>query len=238
MGAGSPRGGARRSRAVGALLAALTLVLIGGGCGGGKAPVLAQRPRLPHDRWTHARAVFRQKCAGCHALADAGAHGRRSDLDRSGLAYAPHAAAVAHRVMLHGGPGMPVWKEMLPPQDFDALARYVAAVAGKQVPVRPAVRTTPVPPRRDRFVYARTLFDEICASCHRLADAGARGGYVDMDHSPLSESTQRVELATFVMTNGYHAGMPAFRGILTDREFDALVDYVATVAGAPRAGGG
>ncbi|HYV14449.1 MAG TPA: c-type cytochrome [Conexibacter sp.] len=233
---GAESAGRTRRSSVAGLIAVLALVV--GGCGGGSASVAVHHPRLPHDRWTHARALFRVKCAGCHALADAGAHGRRSDLDHSGLAYAPHATAIARRVMLHGGPGMPVEEEMMPPEDFDALARYVAAVAGRHVPARPPVRTTPVPARRDRFVYARTLFDEICASCHRLADAGARSGYVDMDHSPLSESTQRPELARFVMRHGYHAGMPAFKGILTEREFNALVDYVAAVAGAPGARGG
>jgi mono/diheme cytochrome c family protein len=217
--------------------ASIVALAIGGGCGGG-APVTARRLRLPHDHFSHARTLFREKCAGCHALADAGAHGRRSDLDHSGLAYAPRPAAVARSAMEHGAPGMPTWGELMPREDFDGLVHYVATVAGRRVGPRPPVPRVQPPRRRDGFTYARSLFDEICASCHRLADAGARIGKVDMDHSPLSESTQRLELARFVMRHGYHAGMPAFKGVLTDREFDALVAYVSTVAGAPSGGGG
>jgi mono/diheme cytochrome c family protein len=226
----------RRQLVMTAAIAALAIAVAG--CGGGEAPATVRRLRLPHDRFSHVRAVFREKCAGCHALADAGAHGRRSDLDHSGLAYAPRPAAVARAAMEHGAPGMPKWEELMPREDFDGLVHYVATVAGRPVGPRPPAPRVRTPRRRDRFTYARALFDEICASCHRLADAGARIGKVDMDHSPLSESTQRPELAYFVMRHGYHAGMPAFKGVLTDREFDALVDYVSTVAGAPLRGGG
>ena len=225
-----------RCSVVAATLIAVLAIAVGG-CGNSPEPAVRQ-PRLPHDRFSRARAVFREKCAGCHALADAGAHGRRSDLDHSGLAYAPHAAAVARSAMEHGAPGMPKWGELMPREDFDGLVRYVSAVAGKRVGPRPPAPHVPTPRRRDRFAYARALFDEICAGCHRLADAGARIGKADMDHSPLSESTQRPELAFFVMRHGYHAGMPAFKGVLTEREFTALVDYVSTVAGAPSRGGG
>jgi mono/diheme cytochrome c family protein len=230
--------GAHAVRRVVVAAASIAAVAAAGGCGGGQQAAAVRHLRLPHDRWSHARAVFREKCSGCHALADAGAHGRRSDLDRSGLAFTPHPVAVVRTAMEHGAPGMPVWEEMMPPEDFDGLVHYVATVAGTRVAPRPPAPHVRAPRRRDRYTYARTLFDEICATCHMLADAGAHIGRFDMDHSPLSESTQRSALARFVMTMGYHAGMPAFKGVLTDREFDALAAYITKVAGAPLRNGG
>jgi mono/diheme cytochrome c family protein len=224
----------RRRRLAAAVLAGA--LALASGCGGGAArPDARVRATLPLDRWSQARAIFRVKCAQCHTLADAGAHGRRSDLDSSSLVTSPRARAIARQAILHGGPGMPVWTEMMSPRDLGALTAYVVAVAGKRVPPRPPAPTTPVSLRRDRFTYARGLFDEICASCHRLADAGATIGAFDMDRSPLAESTQRPELARLVMEMGYHAGMPAFRHVLSEREFNALVAYISTVAGHPGA---
>lgn len=234
--------GAARARCV-AAFAASALLVLAAGCGGSAPQQLpvAQRLKLPHDRWSYGRKIFRIDCAACHTLADAGAHGRRSDLDASTLASSPHAAALARRAVIYGAPGMPRWRIMLRPQEIRAVARYVAAVVGKPAPPRPPVSKPSVPKRRDRFSYARALFDELCSGCHRLADAGAQIGTRDMDHSPLSYTTQRPELADFVMTMGYHAGlasfggMPSYKGVLSEREFNALVTYVATVAGRPGA---
>jgi mono/diheme cytochrome c family protein len=64
-------------------------------------------------------------CGGCHTLADAGASGTSGpDLDQ----VRPDAAAVKAKVP-GGGGSMPSFN--LPAPELDALAQYVASVAGR-----------------------------------------------------------------------------------------------------------
>ena len=64
-------------------------------------------------------------CGGCHTLADAGASGTSGpDLDE----LAPDAATVSSKVKSGGG-SMPSFD--LPAPELDALAQYVASVAGR-----------------------------------------------------------------------------------------------------------
>jgi mono/diheme cytochrome c family protein len=66
-------------------------------------------------------------CAGCHTLKDAGATGTVGpNLDT----LKPSQAIVAHQVTVGGGP-MPAFKGTLTPAQIQAVATYVASVAGK-----------------------------------------------------------------------------------------------------------
>ncbi|HEX7291310.1 MAG TPA: cytochrome c [Conexibacter sp.] len=81
--------------------------------------------------------------------------------------------------------------------------------------------------RQDRWTYARARFNEICAGCHTLADAGARGRRYNLDaagHQGLEETHVR-----YTISSG-EPGMPAFRDVLSEREFEELVAYVSTVS--------
>ena len=95
------------------------------------APALAQPEAVP-DEATLAlgREVFLETaepaCAVYHALADAGAAGEIGpDLD----ALAPEAAR-AHAAVSGGVGVMPAYGEALAPEQIDAVAAYVASVAG------------------------------------------------------------------------------------------------------------
>jgi mono/diheme cytochrome c family protein len=83
---------------------------------------------------------------------------------------------------------------------------------------------------RNRWTYARLRFREMCAGCHSLADAHARGQRYYLDQAG-GLSPDRVR---FVIENG-EPGMPAWRGIISRREEEELVAYVSAVA---RHGGG
>jgi hypothetical protein len=77
----------------------------------------------------------------------------------------------------------------------------------------------------ERWHYARYRFREMCAGCHSLADAKARGQRYYLDYSGgLSPSRVR-----FVIENG-EPGMPAWKGVISRREEEELVDYISTVA--------
>ena len=127
---GETMGEKRRARAL-LGIAALVLALAVGACGdedGGRGETTADRAAVTHvraDRYSYARGLFNELCAGCHALADAGATGKRYNLDRSpGL-----SAAQTWNAIQHGEPGMPAWKEILSQRELSALAVYVFNVA-------------------------------------------------------------------------------------------------------------
>ncbi len=106
----------------------------------------------------------------------------------------------------------------------------------------PTGRDAEAPPRR--FAEARALFNEICAACHTLADAGAKGRRFNLDtESPITQflktDSQRLRLIREAVIRGA-PGMPAFGEIpargelgqaLSDRELTQLIDYVAATAG-------
>lgn len=84
----------------------------GGGAAGGSTPV--------------GQEIFKQSCAGCHTLADAGATGSVGpNLDETGLDEAGIAAMVRS-----GGGGMPSFGGTLQPDQIDEVAAYVASVKG------------------------------------------------------------------------------------------------------------
>ena len=117
------------------LLAAAAAVALAAGCGGaggGSNATSASAPvrrvvRVEHagrDRWAYARERFREQCAGCHTLADAGATGKRFNLDRDG----PFDKDRARFAIEHGEPGMPAWRDTLTRREFIELVNYVATV--------------------------------------------------------------------------------------------------------------
>jgi len=120
------------------LLAAIAVIALAAGCGNsgdagsgstGSTVTSARRVvkvvRVKQDRWTYARARFNEMCAGCHSLADAGARGRRYNLDVTTGVDENHV-----RSTISGGePGMPAWRGVLSEREFEELVAYIVAVA-------------------------------------------------------------------------------------------------------------
>ena len=128
--------GRRLRRALTALAClgiALAAVVLAGGCGGAgggtttSAPTrpVVQIQHAPKDRWTYARARFNEMCAGCHTLADAGARGRRFNLDRSEGVDEEHV----RWTIANGEPGMPAWRGVVSAREYEELVAYIVAVA-------------------------------------------------------------------------------------------------------------
>lgn len=91
--------------------------------------------------------------------------------------------------------------------------------------------------KRDRFTYARGLFHEMCAGCHTLKDAGATGRQSNLDTSILSRQNrdERLTIVRVAMAEDPTTGggfMPKWKGVLTDRDWNALVTYVVEVTGS------
>jgi cbb3-type cytochrome c oxidase subunit III len=77
---------------------------------------------------TKGDAIFKAKCGSCHTLAAAGTSGKVGpNLDQLKLPF----AAIRTQV-INGGGIMPAFKGILTAAQIDAVARYVAQVAGKK----------------------------------------------------------------------------------------------------------
>jgi mono/diheme cytochrome c family protein len=105
----------------------LSVLVIGAlalaGCGSSSGPEAS----APASASADGRHLFTTVgCSSCHTLADAGAAGHVGpDLDR----VKPSAAAVARQVSTGGG-AMPSFKGALSEPQIQAVASYVARVAG------------------------------------------------------------------------------------------------------------
>jgi mono/diheme cytochrome c family protein len=67
-----------------------------------------------------------------------------------------------------------------------------------------------------------------CINCHTLADAGATGNV----GPNLDQSKPSADLVVDRVTNGSPAGMPSFKGSLTDQQIADVAAYVSSVAGS------
>jgi cytochrome c6 len=105
-------------------VAAALLTGCGGGSGGGGSSKTATS--TPPAAASGKQLFTTVGCSNCHTLADAGAKGEVGpDLDT----LKPTTAQVARQVT-HGGGGMPAFAGQLSAPQIQAVARYVASVAG------------------------------------------------------------------------------------------------------------
>ena len=102
-----------------------------------------------------------------------------------------------------------------PPRWADAVAAYVALVAGNPSAGGPKNATS-----------GKDIFLANCGSCHTLADAGT-SGKIGPNLDQLKPSLSIVQRQVI---NGGGA-MPAFKGQLTAAQITAVAKYVASVAG-------
>jgi cbb3-type cytochrome c oxidase subunit III len=166
------------------------------------------------------KKLFLQKCGGCHTLAAAGTHGTQGpNLDDAftharsqGFKQVTIEQVVRDQIEL-AGPPMP--QNLVKGSDADAVAAYVALVAGNPSAAGPANATS-----------GKDIFLANCGSCHTLADAGTNGT-IGPNLDQLKPSLRRVQRQ---VTNGGSV-MPAFKGQLTPAQITAVAKYVVSVAG-------
>jgi mono/diheme cytochrome c family protein len=209
-----------RTRAVAPL--ALAVALLAGGCGTGGI--------AKGGNATKGKTLFTEKCAGCHALADAGSVANVGpNLDDAFAAMRASGQdthfsdSTIQNVVLDqiriAAPPMPA--NLVRGQDAADVAAYVASVAGKT----PAGRTVAAPGSSGASD-GKAIFSSNCASCHTLAAAGAKGT-IGPNLDRLKPDEKRVAKQ---VTNG-GAIMPAFKGKLTDAQIKAVAKFVASAAG-------
>ena len=185
------------------------------------------------------------QCGSCHVLADAGTKGvigpnlddafRQSRED--GLGEATIRAVVRDQISYPveepatGSPGMPA--DLVTGEDADAVAAYVASVAG--LPVQGGTEagggtTTGGETTTEEGAEAadgEAIFAEAgCGGCHALEAAGSSGSV----GPNLDESKPSQELVIDRVTNGQGA-MPAFGDQYSAEQIEAVADYVVANAG-------
>jgi cbb3-type cytochrome c oxidase subunit III len=193
-----------------AALVVLATALLAAGCGTGG---------ISKGDPDQGKKLFLDKCGGCHTLADAGTHGTQGpNLDdafasslKQGVEQVTIEQVVRDQIEL-AVPPMP--QDLVTGSDADAVAAYVAAVAGK-------------PPTTSKAsTSGKDIFLANCGSCHTLADAGTSGTVgPNLDQLKPGELTVQRQVI-----NGGGA-MPAFKGTLTPEQITAVAKYVASSAG-------
>ena len=208
-------------------VAFVCLAALAGGCG--------SEARVAEGDGTAAagRQPFIEKCGGCHTLADAGTQGTIGpNLDNAyGVLRTDHGfdestirdvvrGQIAYPVVTPptGEPGMPA--NIVTGDDADAVATYVAAVAG--LPVKGGGGGGRIEATSGEEIFAAAG----CGSCHALAAAGTDGTI----GPNLDQAGPDHALVVDRVTNGKGA-MPSFKDRLSDEQIQAVADYVSQNAG-------
>jgi mono/diheme cytochrome c family protein len=204
-----------------AALVALTVLATGCGTEG-----------LPDEgNATRGKQIFTSsgQCGSCHVLADAGTPGKVGpNLDdafagarEEGFKKSTIAAVVLDQIYYPtAGSGMPA--KLVEGEDAEAVAAYVADVAGDPEAIKAAAAKKPTgkggkPDGKAIFASAG------CATCHTLAAAGATGTV----GPNLDQAKPSVDLAVQRVTNGKGV-MPSFKGQLSEAEIRAVAEFVSS----------
>jgi mono/diheme cytochrome c family protein len=190
---------------------------------------------------TEGKAQFTQKCGSCHVLKRAGTQGQTGpNLDaafRSALAKGfsrETVEGIVHRQILHPRRNSAMPAGLVTGQKAKDVASYVAFAVQR--------------PGEDAGALAQaglagaTTGEQIftaagCAGCHTLAKARAQGtigpslndlaSSGDIKGPPEEYVKQSILEPDAVVAKGYNAGvMPSFDGKLTDKQVQALVQYL------------
>lgn len=196
----------------------------------GDFDALAADPALMALAMPAAKRLFADNCAACH-----GAEGQGQTV-QAGVGFPalndgdwlwspdPEGIAEVLRVGINSSHPDTNFAQMmafgrdgvLPPEDIDLLASYVAGL-----PKGKADETGP----------AATLFEENCASCHGDQGAGGLGiGAPALDDAGSIYGSDRRSIRATLM-NGRAGVMPAWEGRLTPAQINLLALYVAGLPG-------
>ena len=168
------------------------------------------------------KALFREKCGGCHALDEAGTQGAQGpNLDDAfrgprdqGFDESTIREVVRHQIDF---PAPPMPADLVQGEEAEAVAAYVAAVAAN-----PEAKVTA--PGGEDTNDPQALFEGNCGSCHALEDAGTSG----TTGPNLDEAKPNFENAFGQIKNG-GGGMPPFGTQLTDEQIRSLARYIVRV---------
>ena len=202
-------------------VAALVLCALAAGCDAGTGGLVTGGSA------SNGKRLFQEKCASCHALADAGssstvgpnlddafAGARRQGFDESTIEN-----VVADQIKYAVAP-MP--RNLVTGSDADDVAAYVASVAGVKGFSEGGGTTTGGDETDGKAIFAA----QGCGSCHTLAATGSNGTI----GPNLDEAKPSLELAIERITNG-KSPMPSFKDKLSPEQIRAVAEFVVRSAG-------
>lgn len=190
---------------------------------------------------TTGKALFTQKCGSCHTLARAGTQGQTGpNLDAAFRAALDKGISrntvkgIVHRQILHPRRGSVMPAGLATGEKAKDIAAYVSFVVhrpGQDTGALAAAGLAGAATGQQIFTAAG------CAGCHTLSKAGATGkigpsldnlaSSGDIKGSPDAYVRQSVLDPNAVIVKGFQPGvMPSFKGKLTDKQIQALVQYL------------
>lgn len=177
------------------------------------------------------KALFKQRCGGCHTLREAGTRGSVGNpsggpnLDDAfrgprmeGFDESTIRETVRHQIDF---PTPPMPADLVRGQEADAVAAYVAAVAADP---KARVQEPGRAPAGGEADDPKALFTSNCAGCHVLADAGTSGTV-----GPNLDEAKPSSEESFTQIKNGGGGMPAFGDQLSDEQIRALARYIVRV---------
>jgi mono/diheme cytochrome c family protein len=190
---------------------------------------------------TQGKALFTQKCGSCHQLARAGTQGQtgpsldaafRAALDK-GLSR-DTVEGIVHRQILHPRRGSVMPADLVTGQDAKDVAAYVSYAAHRAGQDSGALAQA--------GLAGATTGEQIftaagCAGCHKLTKAGANGtigpSLDDLANSPDVKGNPEDYVRESILdpdatvVSGFQPGvMPSFDGKLSDKQVQALIQYL------------
>jgi mono/diheme cytochrome c family protein len=190
---------------------------------------------------TNGKALFTEKCGTCHVLARAGTQGQTGpsldDAFRAALASGMSRETIegiVHKQILNPRKNSAMPPRIFEGQDADDVAAYVAFAAHKSGEDGGALAQAGLA----GAATGEQIFTAAgCAGCHELGKAGATGtigpSLDDLANSPDIEGDPEDYVRESlldpdkVLAQGFNAGvMPSFDGKLTDKQIQALVQYL------------
>jgi mono/diheme cytochrome c family protein len=217
------------ARSLGATLVAAAIALPLAACG-------RDEPDM-----SNGKAMFTQKCGSCHTLARAGTQGQTGpNLDvafRAALEKGEGrdtVEGIVHRQILHPRRNSVMPAGLAKGQDAKDVASYVSFAVDRHGQDQGALAQA--------GLAGATTGEQIftaagCAGCHKLTKAGANGNIGpslddlassgDIKGNPQDYVEQSIVDPNAVVVKGFQPGvMPSFKGKLTDKQVQALVQYL------------
>lgn len=190
---------------------------------------------------TQGKAMFTQKCGSCHTLARAGTQGATGpNLDAAFRAALQKGFSrktvrgIVHRQILHPRRNSVMPAALVEGESADDVAAYVAYATDRSGEDSGALAQA--------GLAGATTGEQIftaagCAGCHTFSKAGANGtigpslndlaNAPDAKGDPEAYVKQSIEDPNAVIVKGFSANvMPVFKGKLTDKQIQALVQYL------------
>jgi mono/diheme cytochrome c family protein len=193
---------------------------------------------------SNGKAQFTQKCGTCHELQRAGTQGQTGPSLDAAFRAALHAGerrntieGVVHRQILHPRRGSQMPADLVTGDDARDVAAYVAYASDRTGEDTGALA--------EAGLAGATTGQQIftaagCGGCHQLSKAGSNGNIgpslnnlkADAQTngkggSPEDYVHQSIVDPNAVVVKGFQPGvMPSFEGRLSDKQVQALVDYL------------